>query len=159
MNVHRGARRILLHGLVMVWAGLVWGFVVPMTPFPRLALVAHIEFEAMGVLFIVEGLVLAALPHRVGGRSLGVMMLAVWLAWLMILSEAANAWWGTNQMLPIAAGQAGASGAAPWQELALKLTHIAAGTGLLVAWTLLIAGFLRPADGTAKAGANPPPAR
>jgi len=61
----------------------------------------------------------------------------------MALSEAANAWWGTTQILPIAANQAGALGGAAWQELLVKLTHIAAGLGLVAAWGLLVAGFLR----------------
>ena len=61
----------------------------------------------------------------------------------------ANAWWGTNEMLPIVAEQAGASGGEPWQELIVKLAHIAAGLGLLVAWTLLVVGFVRgPGDAT-----------
>ena len=59
----------------------------------------------------------------------------------------ANAWWGTTQMLTIAAGQAGATGGVGWQELVVKLTHIAAGLGLVAAWALLVAGFLKkPVD-------------
>jgi hypothetical protein len=61
----------------------------------------------------------------------------------MALSEAANAWWGTTQMLPIAASQAGATGGAAWHELVVKLTHIGAGLGLVAAWALLVAGFLK----------------
>jgi hypothetical protein len=72
------------------------------------------------------------------------MLLAAWLIWLMVLSEAANAWWGTTQMLPIAAHQANAPGGTPWQELVVKLTHISAGLALIAAWTLLLIGFLRP---------------
>jgi (hydroxyamino)benzene mutase len=62
---------------------------------------------------------------------------------LMALSEVANAWWGTTQMLPISASQAGAVGGAEWQELLVKLTHIAAGLGLIAAWSLLIIGFVK----------------
>lgn len=85
---------------------------------------------------------LIALPHRVGPKSALVMVLAAWLTWAMGLSEVANAWWGTTQMLPIAAGQAGATGGLAWHELVLKINHIAAGLGLLAAWALLIIGFL-----------------
>ena len=46
-------------------------------------------------------------------------------------------------MLPIAAHQAGATGAAPWQETIVKLTHISAGLVLILAWALIIAGYLR----------------
>lgn len=141
--------QILFHGLMLIMVGLIWGFVVPNTPFPRLALGAHIQFMTNGLLIVVMAALLLKLPHDVGSKSAGVMLIATWLIWPMALSEAANAWWGTNAMLPIAAAQAGASGAAAWQEAVVKLTHIAAGVGLVVAWALLVAGFSRKPAGTA----------
>ena len=51
-------------------------------------------------------------------------------------------------MLPIAASQAGATGGLAWQEAVVKLTHIAAGLGLVTAWGLLVIGFLRREDAT-----------
>ena len=63
-------------------------------------------------------------------------------------SEVANAWWGTTQTLPIAASQAGATGGEPWQELVVKLTHIGAALALIIAWSLLVVGFLKHAPGT-----------
>jgi len=147
MSVHSGSRQILIHGLMLVLVGLVWGLAVPNTPYPRLALGAHIQFETNGLLFIALATLLLALPHRVGRLSVRVMLLAVWLTWAMALSEVANAWWGTIQMLPLAAAQAGATGGAPWQEMVVKLAHIGAGLGLIVAWSLLVVGFVkRPPD-------------
>ncbi|MFZ4430383.1 MAG: hypothetical protein ACOYPS_08510 [Phycisphaerales bacterium] len=143
MSVHGGSRQLLIHGLLLVLAGLVFGGVVPATPHPRLALGAHIQFVTNGMLFIVLATVLLTLPHRVGVRSIGIMVVSAWLTWGMAMSEAANAWWGTKDTLPIAAGLAGASGGAPWQERVVALTHLAAGVGLIVAWTLLVIGFLR----------------
>jgi len=144
MNAATGGRQILIHGMLFILGGLLWGLVVPHTPFPRLALSAHIGFEGNGVLFIVLA-VLLKLPHRVGAKSIWVMLLAVWLAWLMVASEIANAWWGTSQILPIAAHQAGATGGTPIQELIVKMAHIVAGVALIIAWTLLIIGFMKPA--------------
>ena len=145
MSVHSGSRQLLIHGLMLVLVGLVWGLVVPNTPYPRLALGAHIQFETNGLLFIALATLLLALPHRVGRTSVRVMLLAVWLTWAMALSEVANAWWGTTQMLPLAAAQAGATGGAAWQELIVKLAHIGAGLGLIVAWSLLVVGFVKRA--------------
>jgi len=146
MSVQSSSRQILMHGLALVLVGLVWGLFVPMTPYPRLALGAHIQFVTNGLLFIVLGVLLLTLPHGVGRISAALMLLSAWLTWAMGLSEVANAWWGTTEMLSIAAAQAGATGAAPWQELVVKLTHIAAGLGLIVAWSLLVVGFVkRPA--------------
>lgn len=143
MKTQNRSRQILVQGLVLVMVGLLFGFVVPLTPYPRLALGAHVQFVTNGLLFLVMGVLLLKLPHSVGPKSTALMLLATWLTWLMALSEAANAWWGTTQMLPIAAGQAKASGGAAWQELVVKLTHIAAGLSLVIAWGLLVAGFVR----------------
>jgi (hydroxyamino)benzene mutase len=137
------SRQVLLQGLLLVMAGLLWGFAVPLTPFPRLALVAHIQFMVNGLLLIALATLLLKLPHQVGPRSAGAMVVASWLVWPMVLSQAANAWWGTNQVLPLAAQQAGATGGAAWQELAMKGTHLVAGLALAVAWGLLVAGFVK----------------
>jgi len=146
MNTQDRSRKLLVHGLMLVMVGLVWGLFVPHTPYPRLALGAHVQLVTNGLLLIIMALLLIALPHRVGPKSAGVMVLAAWLTWAMGLSEIANSWWGTTQMLPIAAGQAGATGGLAWQELVVKLTHIAAGLGLVVAWGLLTIGFMRRPD-------------
>jgi (hydroxyamino)benzene mutase len=143
MTVPRAGRQILIHGMALVWVGLVWGLVVPHTPYPRLALDAHIQFEGNGVLFIVVAILLLRVSHRVGVVSAGIMLLAVWLTWIMMFSEVANSWWGTTQILPIAARQAGALGGAPWQELVVKLAHICTGLALIIAWALLMIGFIR----------------
>ena len=148
MSVRSGSRQLLIHGMVLVLVGLVWGLLVPGTPHPRLALGAHIQFVTNGMLFIVLATALLALPHSVGLKSIWVMVVAAWLTWTMAISEVANSWWGTNQMLSITASQAGATGGEAWQELVVKLTHIGAGLGLIIAWALLIVGFLKQASST-----------
>ncbi len=147
MGVHEGSRQILIHGMVLVLVGLVWGLVVPGTPHPRLALGAHIQFVTNGMLFIVLATALLALPHSVGLRSVRFMQVAVWLTWAMAMSEVANSWWGTTQTLPIAASQAGATGGEAWQELIVTLAHMGAGLALIIAWSLLVVGFLKRARG------------
>ena len=92
---------------------------------------------------MVLGILLAKLPNRIGGNAVWVIVVSAWLTWLMALSEVANAWWGANQMLPVAAGQAGAAGAAPWQELVVKLCHVPAALGLILSLSLLVIGFVR----------------
>jgi hydroxylaminobenzene mutase len=143
MTIQNGGRQILIHGLALILAGLLWGFAPPVTPYPRLALGAHIQFETNGILFLVLGILLLTVPHRVGRRAVWVTVVSAWLTWLMVLSEVANSWWGTNQLLPIAAKQAGATGAAPSKELIVKLCHIPAALGLILSFVLLIIGFVR----------------
>jgi hydroxylaminobenzene mutase len=156
MNIQRRSREILIHGLTMVLVGLVWGLMIPNTPYPRLALGAHIQLVENGLLFAVLATLLLALPHRVGRTSVWVMVLAAWLTWSMALSEVANAWWGTNRLLPIVAHQGGATGGAPWQESIVTVTHIGAALALIAAWGLLIVGFLQqPAPQTGEFSETP----
>jgi hypothetical protein len=146
MSIQSGSRQLLIHGMVLVLVGLVWGLVIPSTPYPRLGLGAHIQFVSNGMLFIIQAISLLALPHSVGIKSIWVMVLAAWLTWSMALSELANSWWGTMEPLSIAASQAGATGGEAWQEVILKLTHIGAGLGLIIAWALLVVGFWKHAS-------------
>lgn len=148
MSSSSGSRQVLVHGMVLVLVGLVWGLVVPGTPHPRLALGAHIQFVTNGMLLIVIATALLALPHSVGRKSVLVMVVSAWLTWAMALSEVANAWWGTTQTLPIAASQAGVAGGAPWQELVVKLTHVGAGLGLILSMALLVIGFMKHSSAT-----------
>jgi hypothetical protein len=69
MNIQTGGRQILIHGLALILAGLLWGFVPPMTPFPRLALGAYNQFEVNGLLFMAVGILLAAKQAGARGRS------------------------------------------------------------------------------------------
>ena len=143
MTIQTGGKQILLQGMALILAGLLWGFAPSLTPYPRLAVGAHIQFETNGLLFVVLGILLLKLPHSAGDKAVWVIVVSAWLTWLMALSEVANAWWGTSRMLPIAAKQAGAAGAAPWQELVVKLCHIPAALGLILSWGLLIIGFVK----------------
>jgi hypothetical protein len=143
MTIQTGGKQILIHGLALVLAGLVWGFAPPLTPYPRLAVGAHIQFETNGLLFVVLGILVLRLPHSAGSGAVRAIVVSAWLTWLMALSEVANAWWGTNQLLPVAATQAGATGGAPWQEFVVKLCHLPAALGLILSFVLLIIGVAR----------------
>jgi hypothetical protein len=78
MSIHSGSRQILCHGLFLVLFGLVWGFAVPATPHPRLALGAHIQFMTNGMLFLILAIALLSLPHRVGIKSVAVMVVSAY---------------------------------------------------------------------------------
>jgi hydroxylaminobenzene mutase len=150
MDVQAGSRQILIQGMLLVLVGLVWGLAVSVTPHPRLALGAHIQLVTNGMLFMVLATVLLTLPHSVDLRSIWVMVASSWLTWAMALSEVANSWWGAARMLPIAAHQAGATGGEPWQELVVSSAHIGAGVALILAWALLVIGFLRHPCGASR---------
>lgn len=161
MTTQSGGKQVLLHGLALILAGLAFGFAPPLTPYPRLALGAHIQFVTNGMLLAVLAVVVLSVPHRAGVKSVRVMVVSAWLTWFMALSEAANAWWGANQMLPIAAKEAGAAGAAAWQEALVKLCHLPAALGLILSVMLLIIGIVThrvaPASHSAPRPTPPPP--
>jgi (hydroxyamino)benzene mutase len=137
------SRSNLRQGAVYMLVGLLWGMAVPATPFPRLALGAHIQLTASGVMFLVAGLVSLRLPFASGGAAARVLVAGPWLKWPVVLTEMANAWWGTRQMLPIAAGQAGATGAAGWQEGIVTIAHMLGAVVLVVYWGVILVGLFR----------------
>jgi hydroxylaminobenzene mutase len=141
------SRSNLRQGAALMMVGLIWGVVVPATPYPRLALGAHIQLTGNGVMFLVAGLVIAHLGLGAGTLSRGILTAGPWFAWLMALSEMANAWWGTRNMLPIAAQQAGASGAAAWQEHTVSAAHMVAGAVMIAYWGTILFGLFRKPGG------------
>ena len=143
MGWQRAGRQIFLQGMVLILVGLLWGFVVPHTPFPRLALTAHIQFMVNGLLLMAMGGVVLKFVSGASARSTAIMVLAAWLTWPMLLAEVANAWWGTMEIRPIAARQAGATGGLAWQELTMKATHVVAGLALVFAWASLTLSFAK----------------
>lgn len=143
MNIEHGRRQILIQGMVMVLVGLLWGTMIPVTPYPRLALTAHIQLELNGLVYVILGMLLTAVPNRVGPRSIIVMLISVYCTWGLTLSEVANSWWGAYQVLPIAAAQAGATGGEPWQDMLMKMTHVLGALMLIFAWGLAVVGFWR----------------
>jgi hydroxylaminobenzene mutase len=142
------SRSNLRQGAVYMLVGLVWGAVIPASPFPRLALGAHIQLTAHGIMFLVAGLVILRLPIATGGVSAKMLVAGPWLTWPVMLTEMANAWWGARNTLPIAAEQAGAAGAAVWQETIVTVAHLIGALVLLVYWGVILAGlFRKPAKG------------
>jgi hydroxylaminobenzene mutase len=137
------SRSNLRQGAIYMLVGLLWGMVIPATSFPRLALGAHIQLTAHGVMFLVAGLVMLHLPLAKGGWSEKVLIAGPWLTWPVMLTEMANGWWGARKTLPIAAEQAGALGAEPWQETIITLSHLIGGVVLIVYWGVIVAGLFR----------------
>ena len=78
-------RPILIHGQIMILTGLPLGLVVPHTPYPRLALGAHIQFVAGGLMFVIIAILLLTIPNSVGQKSLYVLLASVWLTWAMAI--------------------------------------------------------------------------
>ena len=133
----------LCQASALMMAGLLWGVILPIAPHARLGLGAHIQFTGSAVMLAAAAFCIHYLKLGSGRTAQLILIGTPWLIWPMTLSEVANAWWGTNQVLPIAAQQAGATGAAPWQELVVRVSHISAGLAFILSVSLLIIGFVR----------------
>ena len=142
------SRSNLRQGAVYMLVGLVWGMVIPASSFPRLALGAHIQLTVHGVMFLVAGLVMLHLPIGKVGMSAKILVAGPWLTWPVMLTEMVNGWWGAQKTLPIAAGQAGATGAEPWQETIVTVAHLIGAIVLIAYWGVIVAGlFRKPING------------
>jgi hypothetical protein len=75
-----------------------------------------------------------------------------------MLTEMANAWWGARNMLPIAAGQAGAAGAPAWQEGVVTAAHLIGAVVLIVYWGVILGGLFRKPGKGCEATSDQPPA-
>ncbi len=150
------SRSNLRQGAVYMLVGLVWGMVIPASPFPRLALGAHLQLTTHGVMFLVAGLVILHLPFAKGGVSAKILIVGPWLTWPVMLTEMANGWWGARNMLPIAAGQAGTAGAEAWQESTVMVAHLIGAVVLIVYWGVIVAGLFRKPVKGGEATSHPP---
>jgi (hydroxyamino)benzene mutase len=142
-ELSRASRSNLRQGAIYMLVGLVWGMVIPTALFPRLALGAHLQLTTHGVMFLVAGLVILHLPFSKGGMSAKILFAGPWLTWPVMLTEMANGWWGASKTLPLAAGQAGAIGAEPWQETVVTVAHLIGAVVLIVYWGVIVAGLFR----------------
>ncbi|MFM7141610.1 MAG: hypothetical protein ACKO2K_06800 [Alphaproteobacteria bacterium] len=134
------AVRLVGNGAAMMLVGLLWGLTVGAAPYPRLALTAHIQFLVNGIPSVLAGLMILSGACAIGPKAAAFVFWSHVVSWIVPLSEAAGAYWGTKQALPIAAGQAGAPGGAPWQESLVLATHVVASIFLIAAWVLLVRG-------------------
>ena len=96
--------------------GLFVGLAVGAAPYPRLMLTVHIQFVLNGMASIVAALLLKSRLALPGPKGRAIVVIGHVLAWFVCLSEVAVGISGANKTLPIAAAQAGATGAAPWLE-------------------------------------------
>ncbi|KIW52544.1 hypothetical protein PV05_08174 [Exophiala xenobiotica] len=141
---------LLKNGASMIGTGLLYGFLIPIAPFPRLALTAHTQFVMEGMFVLCAGLVLqskpAGLPKDVDtlAQSLGKWQtrLVYWGAtacWIPLTFEALNAWWGTRQTLSIAAEAAHIlTDGRDWQETVMFLAHIPPALSMATLWPVIV---------------------
>lgn len=78
----------------------VGGF-IPLTPFPRLALVGHLVGSSIGILALSTGILLRSDFFDLSRLQLKIVGWGINSSWLIVGVEMANAWWGARKALPI----------------------------------------------------------
>ncbi|KIM20515.1 hypothetical protein M408DRAFT_30298 [Serendipita vermifera MAFF 305830] len=117
---------LIKSGVTLQLFGLLWGLYVPSTPFPRLALSAHLHSMTNGALLTVVGLVLRQTDLlTLNPLQSSIVTWGLNTAWISIASKCANAYWGTANTLPITAKVANAVGGLEWQEMIVLVSHLA----------------------------------
>jgi hydroxylaminobenzene mutase len=131
-------RRLIWHGMVLFFLGLLTGILIPALTSPRLALAAHMEGLLNGVFLMLVGGVLwkeLRLPKRLATASVWLLLIAAYASWGFCLLAAL---FGASRTLAIAG--AGYS-AAPWQELLVSAGLGVGAVCVLVACALLLYGL------------------
>ncbi|KAK1255752.1 hypothetical protein MKX07_008011 [Trichoderma sp. CBMAI-0711] len=151
---------LIRHGGGLVACGMLFGFLVPLVPYPRLGLTAHIQFGVQGCMVLVTGLVLqsdplgsSSSPDKEAPRERPQLAdsLSRWqehaiywgctAIWATMIAEMGNAWWGTKWTLPIAhqaAGLLGRDVAARWMEMIVAATHLPLAIPLASVWPTIL---------------------
>ncbi|KAJ8098146.1 hypothetical protein POJ06DRAFT_145827 [Lipomyces tetrasporus] len=138
---------LIRSGVSLQLFGLLWGMIVQLTPFPRLALTAHIQLMVEGAMVLGAGLLLRQ-PNLLKLSTLESRIVWWGMAsiWVVMLAECTNAFWGANQILPIAAAAAGAKGAVLWQEQVMTITHVLPSVGQIGSFVVLFLAIFRSQD-------------
>ncbi|KAM0250738.1 hypothetical protein ACHAQJ_008493 [Trichoderma viride] len=149
---------LIRHGGGLIGFGVLFGFLIPLVPYARLGLTAHIQFCVQGGMVLATGLVLQSDPlgsssngdipkqsvrlaERLSWWQKQVIYLGCTGIWVTLLAEAANAWWGTRWVLPIAHQAAGLTGSdlAPrWKEIVMVATHWPFTPPLALVWPIIL---------------------
>jgi len=126
--------------------------IVQDTPYPRLALTAHIQFMAVGAMVLLAGILLHQTSLiEIGAVQSRIVYWGLTGCWVVIGFECVNVFWGTKAILPLAVSLAGAEGAATWQEQIMTAAQILPSTEVIIAIGVLMYGvFAQKKDAKTK---------
>lgn len=129
--------RLVQFGVLLFFAGLLTGFVIPFMENPRIGLSSHLEGVLNGIFLMVLGLVwprlnLGMRTERVAFSLALFGTFANWIATLL------GGIWGAGGMMPIASGgQAGST----WQEVAVGGLLISLSVAMLAVCPIVLIGL------------------
>jgi hypothetical protein len=88
-------------GALQLTAGFIWGTLIPLPPYPRIALSAHLNIIQHGLLSIAAGLIARDGAAQLSDWQIQLVAWAHFGLWALDIIGAANSWWGTNKAFTI----------------------------------------------------------
>ncbi len=143
-------RRLIWHGVVLFFIGLLTGFVIPSVTNSRMGLSAHMEALLNGMFLIIVGGVVwneLKLSGRLATSAFWLLLYAAYASWFFCFLAAV---FGASEMLPIAGA---GFHAAPWQEQVVKAGLGLVAVSITLACCFMLYGLRR---NTAKTAASSP---
>ena len=146
MDLQLAKRRLIKHGVFLLFLGLLTGLVVAEVKNPRMGLAAHLEGLMAGMLLIILGGAVwneLSLSSRLATTALWLSIYSAYATWAYTLLGALL---GTSRLTPIA----GAGFCAPaWQETLVQILLVSEVIAILIAFCILLYGLRgRMAKGT-----------
>ena len=134
-------RRLLWHGMMLFFLGLLTGLAGPVFINPRMGLAAHLEGVLNGIFLLALGSIWSELRLSPGLRTAayGTTLYAAYANWAVTTLAAL---FGTVAMTPIAAA---GHGARPWQEILVTVGFVSVGLAILAGTLLVLRGLRRDA--------------
>jgi len=134
---------VILHGFAMMLTSLLWGTIIPLCTYPRMALLAHIEMGVYGMYFVIIGIMIYQSIIVITSDSTIIHRIIQYSAsstWLMFLAQCYSAVTGAGiSVLPIAMKQANpnAKGGTAIEEIYMQFSHFIPGGIMIVAFMIL----------------------
>ena len=86
-------------GALQLTTGFIWGTLIPIPPYPRIALSAHMNLIQYGLLSIAAGLIAREGAGYYSDWQMWVITGAHFGLWPLAIVMVLNSWWGTNRAL------------------------------------------------------------
>ena len=138
MDLQMAKRRLIKHGVFLLFLGLLTGLVVAEVKNPRMGLSAHLEGIMAGMLLILLGGAVwneLSLSSRFAATALWLSIYSAYATWAYTLLGALL---GTSRLTPIA----GAGFCAPvWQETLVQILLVSEVIAILIAFCILLYGM------------------
>lgn len=138
MDANDARRRLLWHGILIVFLALLEGGAIPVFLNPRMALSAHVGGLMTGMLVAIVGLAWPELRLDARTATLGFQTTVV-AGYTNFLALVLAAIFGTSSMTPFAGGEGGT----PWQEALVSGTLIVGAVTILVMCVIVLLGLRR----------------